>query len=143
MTGAAGLLGRHVVAALARCGADVKALVRDRSRVPWQVERDAQVDNAVDGILLALATPEAAGQIYNLVDDPQVDLLGGLLESRRERAASEQPADSVVPPRLSRFQVASVTRDVQYDTANARRELGWSPEVPLGEGLRRTFARDS
>jgi len=28
---------------------------------------------------------------------------------------------------------------VRYDVAKARRELGWEPEVGLGEALRRTF----
>jgi nucleoside-diphosphate-sugar epimerase len=124
----------------------------------------AYVDNVVDGILLALTSPQAAGEAYNLVDEPQIGirsvslraaalaeepahliplpralLLGvaGVLESRRERAQAE------VPPRLSRFQVRSATRDVRYDVGKARGELGWEPAVPLGEALRRTVARAS
>jgi nucleoside-diphosphate-sugar epimerase len=118
------------------------------------------VDNAVDAILLALTRPEAAGETFNVVDDDQpvareayrramtaagddvrlvpvpaslLSALGGWLESRAERA------DADTPPRVSRFQIASATRDMRYDTAKARTRLGWEPAVSLDEGLRRTF----
>jgi nucleoside-diphosphate-sugar epimerase len=61
--------------------------------------------------------------------------LAGILETRYERAGSE------TSPRLTRFQVGSATRDVRYDTAKARRELGWEPGVTLDEGLRRSVSR--
>jgi 2-alkyl-3-oxoalkanoate reductase len=119
------------------------------------------VDNVVDGILLALVSPVAAGQAYNLVDEPQPrmrtaalrasDVVGeptrllpvprtalarvaGFLEHWRELAQADSP------PRLSRFQIASATRDVLYDAGKAHRELGWASAVSLEEGLRRTFA---
>lgn len=43
VTGANGFLGRHLVAALARTGADVVAVVRDKSRVSFEMERQAKV----------------------------------------------------------------------------------------------------
>jgi nucleoside-diphosphate-sugar epimerase len=119
------------------------------------------VDNVVDGILLALVSEAAAGQAYNLVDEPQPQIrsaalqaagmqgeptqlvsvsptaltrIARLLENRREQAHADSP------PRLSRFQIASATRDVLYDARKARRELGWASEVSLEEGLRRTFS---
>jgi nucleoside-diphosphate-sugar epimerase/predicted dehydrogenase len=118
------------------------------------------VDNAVDALLLALTTPQAAGQAYNLVDDPQVPRrdaareaaqaagervrlvpvsrvalgrLAALLESSRERDGGDRP------PRISRFGLASSTRDVRYDAGKARRELGWEPAVTRSDALRRTF----
>lgn len=121
------------------------------------------VDNVVDGILLALTCPAAAGQAYNLVDEPQPEtrtaaltaaaVLGEptrlvpvspmllasvarVLEHRRDRRGADSP------PRLSRFQIASATRDLRYDVAKARRELGWTSWVSLEEGVRRTFSRD-
>ena len=119
------------------------------------------VDNVVDGILLALVSPAAAGQAYNLVDEPQPQIrtaarraaavvgeptrlfpvsptalgrIARFLEHRRELAQADSP------PRLSRFQIASATRDVLYDVGKARRELGWVSAVSLDEGLQRTFA---
>ncbi|MEJ7824179.1 MAG: NAD-dependent epimerase/dehydratase family protein [Solirubrobacteraceae bacterium] len=121
------------------------------------------VGNAVDAILLALTTPAAAGQAYNLVDEPQVPIrdaareaaaaagepvrlvgvpsaalgaLAGRLEARCERDGGDGT------PRISRFQLASATRDVRYDAGKARRELGWEPAVDRGEALRRTFGSD-
>ena len=46
VTGAAGYLGRHVASALVRCGADVRALVRDPAGVPRDLERDTEVVTA-------------------------------------------------------------------------------------------------
>jgi nucleoside-diphosphate-sugar epimerase len=104
------------------------------------------VDNAVDALLLAAITPAAVGQAYNIVDEPQVTvrdaiaystaangerlllvpvppvLLAGaarLLELKQDLAGSQ------VPPRLSRFVVRSACRNIRYDTAKGRRELGW------------------
>jgi 2-alkyl-3-oxoalkanoate reductase len=61
VTGAAGFLGRHVVTALARCGVEIRALVRDPTRVPFDVEGyatlvtgdlgdEAQLRPALDGV---------------------------------------------------------------------------------------------
>lgn len=116
------------------------------------------VDNAVDALLLAGIAPEAPGQAYNIVDDPQVYVrdtvalsaeisgerlvmvpvptpllsgVAGLLEKRAAGAAK--------PPKLSRFVVQSAARNIRYDTNKARQQLGWQPEIALDEGLRRTL----
>jgi nucleoside-diphosphate-sugar epimerase/predicted dehydrogenase len=122
------------------------------------------VDNVVDGLLLAGTVEQAAGEAYNLIDDPQIETraaaasvdeitgdrtrlvplpkpllmaAAGWLERRSERA------DSEVPPKLSRFQLDQQARDVRYDAGKARRELGWEPEVSLEEGMRRALAGDA
>jgi predicted dehydrogenase/nucleoside-diphosphate-sugar epimerase len=121
------------------------------------------VDNVVDGILLALVSPAAAGQAYNLVDEPQPEIRTAALQAAavvgepirllpvsstalegiaRFVERRRESADADLPPRLSRFQIASATRDVLYDVGKARRELGWSSAVGLGEGLQRTFAEN-
>ncbi|HEU5316267.1 MAG TPA: SDR family NAD(P)-dependent oxidoreductase [Chloroflexota bacterium] len=64
VTGASGYLGRHLVAALGRCGADVVALVRDGSRAPRELERHARV---VEGDLSAPASLESAIRGCSLV----------------------------------------------------------------------------
>ena len=43
VTGATGFLGYHLVSALARCGAQVVALVRDRGRVSAELEQHAEI----------------------------------------------------------------------------------------------------
>jgi nucleoside-diphosphate-sugar epimerase len=122
------------------------------------------VENVVDAILLALTVPDAAGQTYNIVDEPTMEarsvahrlaqlsgesvrlvpipaaLLYGLawmLEHRRERAHSDDP------PPLARFHVTSAIRDLRYDTSKARQELGWAPAVSLEEGVVRALSSDA
>jgi nucleoside-diphosphate-sugar epimerase/predicted dehydrogenase len=126
-----------------------------RNRLPF-----TYVGNAVDCLLLAAVSPQAIGQAYNVVDEPQVSLrdivllsegitgersrlvpvlpvllssAAGLLELRQDLANSE------TPPGLSRYVIRSACRDVVYDTSKAREQLGWQPEVALEEGMRRTF----
>jgi nucleoside-diphosphate-sugar epimerase len=36
--------------------------------------------------------------------------------------------------------VALIGRSTHYSTAKAREQLGWSPRVEIGEGLRRALA---
>jgi nucleoside-diphosphate-sugar epimerase len=112
------------------------------------------VGNVVDAMLLAATTPAAAGEAFNIVDDPDVrvrdavHLVNGdarlipvpvpvalagarILEARRRRAG-------LTAPKLSRFSVQSASRDVVYDTSKATRILGWAPTVPLSEGVERS-----
>lgn len=119
------------------------------------------VGNAVDCLLLAAVTPEAAGQAYNVMDEPQISVRN--MTALRRRIAQERARivplppvaldglarllewrsarhDSLTPPGLSRFVVRSACRDVRYDTSKARQQLGWQPEISLDEGLRRTLA---
>jgi nucleoside-diphosphate-sugar epimerase len=144
-----------VTRGLVQLGSVRLTLGRGRNALPL-----TYVDNVVDGILLALTSPNAAGGAFNLVDDPQprareaakqADAVtqGGVrfvglppaplkaLASRLEAKAAE--ADAETPPKLSNFQIASATRDVRYATTRAREDLGWEPEIGLEEGLRRTL----
>jgi nucleoside-diphosphate-sugar epimerase/predicted dehydrogenase len=116
------------------------------------------IDNAVDALLLAAITPEAIGQAYNIVDEPQIRRSD--LARQRAAIAGEEPvfvsmpalalsavarlfewkslmSHAEVPPRLSRFIVRSSCRNIRYDTSKASRELGWHPVVPLEEALKR------
>jgi nucleoside-diphosphate-sugar epimerase len=126
-----------------------------RNAVPY-----AYVDNVVDCLLLAAISPQAIGQAYNVVDEPQVterDVVhmtekitghqlttvpippfllssaGRLLEWKSDLSHAE------VPPRLSRYVVRSACRNIRYDTSRARELMGWRPAVALEEGLRRTL----
>jgi predicted dehydrogenase/nucleoside-diphosphate-sugar epimerase len=128
-----------------------------RNQIPY-----TYVGNAVDCMLLAAISPEAIGQAYNVVDEPQVTprdvasqsmkitgersipvpvppfLLSGvarLLELRGGLSGSQ------TPPKLSRYVVRSACRDLHYDTRKVRDQLGWQQAVTLEEGLRKTFAQ--
>jgi nucleoside-diphosphate-sugar epimerase len=116
------------------------------------------VENAVDCILLAATSDVAAGQAYNVVDEPQISGRGALAE--RARLTGDRPvlvrvpaslllvAGALVelpsnlrgadtPPPLTRHLVHTACRDIRYDSSKARQELGWQQRFSLEEGLRR------
>jgi nucleoside-diphosphate-sugar epimerase len=43
------------------------------------------------------------------------------------------------PPHFTRYVVALIGRSTRFSTERARKELGWSPQVPAAEGLRRSL----
>jgi predicted dehydrogenase/nucleoside-diphosphate-sugar epimerase len=119
------------------------------------------VDNAVDCLLLAAISPEAVGQAYNVLDEPQVNVRDVVL--RKREITGEQSilvpvpsfllcfaahllelksslSRSEVPPKATRYVILSACVDIRYDTSKARRQLGWQPAVTLQEGLQRTLA---
>jgi nucleoside-diphosphate-sugar epimerase len=118
------------------------------------------VENAVDCLLLAAVSPDAIGEAYNVVDEPQVTVHE--VSRLRIMLANERIAllpvpsrlligfarflewktkrnHSCIPPNLSRYTIDSACRSLRYDTEKARRQLGWQPEVSLDEGLRRAL----
>ena len=83
---------------------------------------------------VAQATLAGAGQdggVFNVGTGEETSVLD-LYELCRRVAGSELEAEEA-PPRLGEIQ-----RSV-LDVSRAKRDLGWSPEVPLEEGLRRTW----
>jgi len=108
--------------------------------------------------LLAVGTPQAAGQPYNIVSDEAVTQRD-LLEAIAEAAGLEAPRRSVplmlvhatalameavcvatgrrwVPP-LRRMPVTMLGAEYLEDASKARRELGWQPAVSMREAVRR------
>ena len=147
--------GRTVGRGLAEVGPLRLSIGAGRNALPF-----TYIDNLVDALLLAVVTPEAVGQAYNIVDNPAVPVrdyvaagasmahehvvvlpvppavlsgVAGALEGRQRRAGSE------IPPRLSRFVVRSATSDIRYDATKAARELGWQPAVDWREGISRSL----
>jgi nucleoside-diphosphate-sugar epimerase len=129
-----------------------------RNRLPF-----IYVDNAIDCLLLAAVSPEAVGQAFNVVDEPQISVRDVI--SLREQVVGERLktivvppfllatlskllevkrtlSNSHVPPRLSQFSIRSACRNLEYDTRKARQQLGWYSEVCLEEGLRRALEGD-
>jgi nucleoside-diphosphate-sugar epimerase len=118
------------------------------------------VENAVDCILLAAGSDVAAGQAYNVVDEPQIS--GRAAVAERARLTDERPvllpvpapilyaaaalvelpsnlSGADTPPPLTRHLVRAACRDIRYDSSKARQQLGWQQRFSLEEGLRRTL----
>ena len=115
--------------------------------------------NLADGLVLAAQHPVAAGNTYLLTDDPPVSWrdfltaaatalgcrpprfslpgwlvagLGALFEDVCKRLPSTPE------PPLTRYRADVVRRNLVFRSDRARDELGYTPEVSLEEGLRRT-----
>lgn len=89
------------------------------------------VANVVDGALKACVAPGAAGQVINVATGTTVSL-NGLL------AILNQIVGSKVEPYFEPARVGDV-KDSLADIAKAETILGYTPAIPLEEGLRRTI----
>ena len=121
------------------------------------------VDNVAAAIERALDAPAAAGRTYTITNDehpalwevirqlldrcdggegrqaralPRVSVRGALaaaaLMEARARLLGGEPA-------LTRYAVLILARSQTYDIAAARRDLGYTPEVSLADGIERTI----
>ena len=102
------------------------------------------LDNLVDLIMTCLRHPRAAGEAF-LVSDGQ-DLSTTELVRGLGKALGRVPVLVPVPAMLLRGLAAATGRsevvqrlcgNLQVDVTRARQLLGWSPPVPVAEGLRR------
>ena len=119
------------------------------------------VENLVDGLLLCLDHPAAAGETFHLADDgcPTWGELVRAMASALGRPPSLRsvprwlaaPAAAALEaawhmlrlrstPPLTRYRVRTATTDLCFDNAKARRLLGFRPRIGLGEGLAATVA---
>jgi nucleoside-diphosphate-sugar epimerase len=114
------------------------------------------VDNLVDGVTLAAAGPEAAGQVITITDGRAVqtrEFFGYYARLLGKRRAPTAPTPVVkalagtmaLAGRLRRTEVdvnpsavAYIARRGTYSIAKARRLLGYEPRVSLEEGMART-----
>jgi len=85
------------------------------------------VDDVVRGLLLA---PEQGG-VYNIGSGVETSVLE--LHERCREVAGDEREPLTAPPREG-----DVQRSV-LDVSRAERELGWRSEIPLADGLRRTW----
>ncbi len=96
------------------------------------------ITDTVMGTVLAASVPEAEGQVFNIGSAAETsiralaDLVVAAVGSRSR--VQQTPYESVYGPRFE-----DVPRRVP-DIALAREVLGWEPQVPLAEGLKRTIA---
>lgn len=96
------------------------------------------VSDTVRGTVLAAAVPEAAGQVFNIGSDTETSI-GTLAELAVAAAGSRSPIQRVPYEAVYGAAFEDVPRRVP-DISRARAVLGWEPEVPLDEGLKRTIA---
>jgi nucleoside-diphosphate-sugar epimerase len=116
-------------------------------------------ENLVKGMILAAAHPAAVGQTIIITDDLKISLrelmtaickaLGvpakfGSVPTPVARTAGWflellwKLGRAKTPPLVHRYRVGLVAKDFHFSCEKAKRMLGYSPEIPLEEGLRRT-----
>ena len=117
----------------------------------------AYIDNVVDGIALAAASEDAAGEVFNLSDGRGVttgEFFGhyGRMLDRRVPVAPTRVARALAggvsaaaraggsQTEINAWGVAYLARTGTYSIAKARSVLGYEPAVDLDEGMRRTEA---
>jgi UDP-glucose 4-epimerase len=100
-----------------------------------QVRDFTYVDDAVDAFLLAAASEEANGQVFNLGGD-RVISLKDLADLLIEVNGSGEYIVRSFPPDRKRIDIG----DYYADFSRIRSVLGWEPKLPLQEGLARTLA---
>jgi len=89
------------------------------------------VANVVDGVLRAVESPRAAGEVINVATGLRISL-------NRLLGIVQELAGTSLQPRYGPARNGDV-RDSQADISKAERLLGFRVTVPLEEGLRRTL----
>jgi UDP-glucose 4-epimerase len=92
------------------------------------------VDDVVEAMLRAAATPAAWGEVYNL-GSPEPVALEALVRLLLELAGRGSYRFVPFPPERKSIDIGSV----RVDYGKIRRELGWEPRVALRDGLERTL----
>jgi len=116
----------------------IRLMVEGKPFEVWdgqQLRDFTYVDDAVDGFLLAAASEEANGQVFNLGGGSVISLkdLANLLTE--VNGGGEYTVRSF-PPDRKRIDIG----DYYADYSRIRSALGWAPKVPLREGLACTLA---
>ncbi|MBI5296400.1 MAG: GDP-mannose 4,6-dehydratase [Chloroflexi bacterium] len=114
-----------------------QALTRDTIRLGnLEARRDfTYVSDTVAGFLRIAQTPGVEGQTLNLGTGVEIRI-GALVE--KICALADRPIQIEVDPERLRPEKSEVQRLIS-DNRLALERIGWSPQVTLDEGLRRTF----
>lgn len=116
------------------------------------------VDNLVDAIVKCIGHPSAAGKVYNVVDDYQIDkntyveqILKPLFPQifilkipywgLYSAVAFQEMACKLMrrKPFLTRYRLVSSQRCVVYDSGKIKRELNWGPVMDFRDGVRKVI----
>ncbi len=141
----------------------IPALLQQRAPIVGSGENYLNIIYAGDvaaGIILAANHADAVGQAYNVCSEGEVkqaDLLNALTDALSlPRVTKRVPywlamrfaflsecwkrlIFSKTPPTITRRAIYLIGRSTQYSTQKARAQLGWKPQVPIQEGVRRTL----
>ncbi len=100
-----------------------------------QLRDFSYVDDVIDAMLLAAGNPCADGQVYNLGSaEPPIKLIDLAHLLIEDNAAGDYRCIPFPPDRK-----AIDIGDYYADFSKIQRELGWTPRIPLAEGLRRSL----
>ena len=116
----------------------VRLIVEGKPFEVWEGQqlRDfTYVDDAVRALLMAAATDEVNGQVFNLGGDSVISLKD-LAELLVDVNGKGEYTVKVFPPNRKSIDIG----DYYADFSRIRSVLNWGPEVPLREGLSRTLA---
>jgi UDP-glucose 4-epimerase len=93
------------------------------------------VDDVVECLMLAAATPDAAGEIFNVGNDEHLKLR--VIADEVVRAAGSGRVEFAPwPPDRDAIDIGSYFGD----SSKAKRMLGWEPRTAFRDGIERTFA---
>jgi UDP-glucose 4-epimerase len=99
-------------------------------------ERDClYVDDVVDCLMRAAATPEASGQIFNVGNDEHL-ALSAIATAVVDAAGAGRVEHVPWPPDRDAIDIGSYFGD----SSKAKRMLGWEPRTSFAEGIERTIA---
>jgi UDP-glucose 4-epimerase len=91
------------------------------------------VADAVEATLLALCSPKAEGQVYNVGTGRETSV------NQLARLIAENTGSSLAPVHLDKRDIDNIRRRV-LNVEQIRRDLRWVPSVTIEEGLRSTHA---
>jgi UDP-glucose 4-epimerase len=93
------------------------------------------VDDVVECLLLAAASPDAPGQIFNIGNDERLSL-GAIADAVVAAAGSGRVEHVPWPPDRDAIDIGSYFGD----SSKAKRMLGWEPRTSFADGIARTLA---
>jgi len=98
-----------------------------------QIRAFNYVEDVIDALLIAACSPQAEGNIYNLGGQPisLLDMAQQMVKVNGSGSYRFEP----FPPERQRIDIG----DYYADFTKIHTQLGWSPQIPLDIGIKRTL----